>query len=334
MITQTTGSGSDGSDDAEEDDEEGGGDSDCENPKYAALDETTASTGPTCENVGLSTISDESECRAAAEANGLMYEVMNQEQERPFGCHTTASSLGKWFFNRQENTNDVDHSDRLVCKSCSGRAVTTTTTTTTTSSTTTTTTTTTFDRAVDKEPGYERSCAVVAYCWVGDACDVYEDCIANPNARCCPGGQSQDRPQPTISFNDNANNWQTVDEKCWDFVRASSPRCQYEVATADGGTGRRFTFVGSAWVGETPGYDTIASIRIITEQPEPETVVIPTPPSPPDALPGDAKDCNSFTMSGVCQNFNSATGEPAPSTLRVQHPVFFSFFFFFFDVGG
>eukprot|EP00729_Bicosta_minor_P006267 gene6267-9547_t len=46
--------------------------SDCENPKYAALDETTASTGPTCENVGLSTISDESECRAAAEANGLI----------------------------------------------------------------------------------------------------------------------------------------------------------------------------------------------------------------------------------------------------------------------
>lgn len=118
--------------------------SDCENPKYAALDETTASTGPTCENVGLSTISDESECRAAAEANGLMYEVMNQEQERPFGCHTTAASLGKWFFNRQENTNDVDHADRLVCKSCSGRAATTTTTTTTTTTFTTTITSTTL----------------------------------------------------------------------------------------------------------------------------------------------------------------------------------------------
>ena len=101
-------------------------------PTYTALDKPISETGPTCENVGLVTVSDEKECQAAAVANGKLFELMRideyQESIRPFGCHANTyesrvdvvvNNVSRtWFFNRQNDSTVVNEDiARLVCKS-------------------------------------------------------------------------------------------------------------------------------------------------------------------------------------------------------------------------
>lgn len=130
-------------------------------------------------------------------------------------------------------------------------------------------------------------CSIVAYCSVGPAC-TGTTCGENNQGRCCGGSDS---PQDAITFTGDPNQWQsTAGAPCWDFVRASAPHCQYEVATDLGGGGTKVMFTGDGFVGDSPGYDSVRSVRLLNGDasnvppmtaPSPPTPPPPSPPTPP-----------------------------------------------------
>lgn len=108
-----------------------------------------------------------------------------------------------------------------------------------------------------------RPCNITPYCSPGWACDG-TSCSSGEQTRCCTSlSDHLDQPQTSHTYSGTPDEWQTTSH-CWDFVRASSPNCQYEVATEVDGGGTRVNLTGDAPICSSSelGCDTVRSVRV------------------------------------------------------------------------
>jgi hypothetical protein len=238
--------------------------------EYKAFDETTSVTTYNCATakpVGTySTITTKTECEEAAKALGLTFKEEMNTESRPPACHTAS---GGAFFNSNLESTDTDTHDKLICKEGSADDDADTEKPTSTTAATTTDGNGDDGEDDDEDDSGGKKCALTYYTSPGEACNGLKCDSSNAAKRCCPGGQDEADATVTYATGD-PNEWQEAPGGT-DFIRASSPNCQYEISTESGGGGTTHTCTGDCFLGLSDtsnvlgGWDRLKSVRMVTQ---------------------------------------------------------------------